>query len=445
VTTLLSFFSELFTYGLSLDEQLASSTPAVKADSIFAESRTRLQEAKAAAVAAGKRPADVEEALFAVVAWLDEVIAKHPAHWDAGNPLQVEFFDTRNAGNEFFSHLHSLGAEQDEVREVYYVAMCLGFVGQYYFEAGDTGELGKVKEMQVRHLPSAPAALHTLAQEKITAQPYEVRDPDGLRLPSRLPEKIAKGGVTLAIAGVAGILSYYLLAARTEEPAGPDMQAVTRLLAAYPCHDFDVAIAEDTGLVQVRGHVKSVSDRDKLKQELSSLEGGEKVVVEVETLADPFCEVVGVVAPLRRNNEAGGGALSVATRSGSERLMEDDIISFDATVPKQEHCLYVDYLVADGASVVHLFPSAPGDKACGQSSQTVAIGDPKPGVVPWKVTPPFGREMVIAISSPKPLFADRSDGIESPAAYVSTLRELVNRGDAQIMVDYSLVITEKKQ
>ena len=121
----------------------------------------------------------------------DEIVARHPTFWEAATSLQVTLFDTTNAGNEFFTHLGSLSPQQDEVREVYYVALCLGFVGQYYYEVGDQGELGKLKELHVRHLPAAAALLQALADEKITAQPYRVADPAGPRMPNRWPERVA--------------------------------------------------------------------------------------------------------------------------------------------------------------------------------------------------------------------------------------------------------------
>ena len=68
-------------------------------------------------------------------------------------------FNTNNAGNEFFQHLSALKQDQDEVREVYYHAILCGFVGQYYYENADTGELGKLKELHARQLPVAPAPI----------------------------------------------------------------------------------------------------------------------------------------------------------------------------------------------------------------------------------------------------------------------------------------------
>src|SRR3546814_1140178 len=150
-------------------------------------------------VLAGQRPEHIEAAAFALVAWIDELISRNPAYWNEASPLQVAMFNTNNAGNEFFYHLGNLKAGEDEVREVYYHALLLGFVGQYYFETGDTGELGKLKELHARQLPVAPAPTHVLREEQITPQPYLSKDPPGPRCPRQWDKLLLKAGMVVAL------------------------------------------------------------------------------------------------------------------------------------------------------------------------------------------------------------------------------------------------------
>ena len=208
MATLLTYFADFFTFGQALNGTLTKqgSYPRSSAD-VYSELRSRIDSAKLAAQQGQKRDADINDACFAVVAWLDEVIASHPDWWKDATQLQVTLFATNNAGNEFFTHLSKLTAEQDEVREVYYVALCLGFVGQYYYEAADTGEIGRLKEIHGRQLPTPPAILSDIPKEKITPQPYRVADPATLRFPARWPEMFLKGGIVTSIAVVVGILT----------------------------------------------------------------------------------------------------------------------------------------------------------------------------------------------------------------------------------------------
>jgi type IV/VI secretion system ImpK/VasF family protein len=441
VPTILQHFAGVFSYGLALDEELSQEGQSRRGpDQLYGELHRRVEEARNAALQDQKRKEDVNEATFAMVAWLDEIVARHPAFWEAATSLQVRLFDTTNAGNEFFSHLSALGPQQDEAREVYYVALCLGFVGQYYYEVGDQGELGRLKEMHVRHLPAAAALLQTLADEKVTAQPYRVADPPGPRLPSRWPERVAKAGIAVALVTVAGILAYYLW---PRGPIGPDPEQVAKVLEKYACHDFRMT-EQPSARLEISGHMRGPSERERLTKELRALRGGDQITLKVETLSEPFCEVVGLVAPLRRANQEGAGGLKIATRNGNTRLVEDEVIALDASLPESPTCLYVDYFVADATTVVHLAAPEDGERACRSGSGTVPIGDAKPGQPPWKVSPPFGREMVLAIASPAPLFARPRDGIESPREYLDALRKAIDGSGDDLVADYMLVTTEKK-
>lgn len=92
----------------------------------------------------------IRHALFAVVAFIDEQLAS--TSWNgqqewSRNLLQREYFDTTNAGVEFYSRLDSLNpfnpAERD-IREVYYYCLSLGFSGKFYGE-GAQSALNKIR------------------------------------------------------------------------------------------------------------------------------------------------------------------------------------------------------------------------------------------------------------------------------------------------------------
>lgn len=77
---------------------------------------------------------DYELARFAVFSWIDETVMG--SEWtDKGRwlaeTLQLRYFNTTDAGVEFFQKLKEMGPHQIEVREVYYLCLCLGFMGRY--------------------------------------------------------------------------------------------------------------------------------------------------------------------------------------------------------------------------------------------------------------------------------------------------------------------------
>jgi len=82
------------------------------------------------------------DALFAACALIDELILgsqwKCKDQW-ARSPLQKRYFDTNNAGTEFYQKLDQLNPsdpKDQDVREVYLYALVAGFSG-CYFEAGE--------------------------------------------------------------------------------------------------------------------------------------------------------------------------------------------------------------------------------------------------------------------------------------------------------------------
>jgi type VI secretion system protein ImpK len=112
--------------------------------------RTRMKQAlrEIASTAArkGYSADDVQEANFAVVAFLDETVLTSDAsasEW-AQKSLGEELFGQRSAGELFFKRLETLRANRDsqslaEVLEVYYLCLLLGYEGK--FAGGSKAEL----------------------------------------------------------------------------------------------------------------------------------------------------------------------------------------------------------------------------------------------------------------------------------------------------------------
>jgi len=80
---------------------------------------------------------DLISARFALTAFIDEAIARSDWHatqqW-ATRPLALEYFQTNNAGDEFFDKLEDLRRRPDVktgLLEVYYTCLTLGFQGKY--------------------------------------------------------------------------------------------------------------------------------------------------------------------------------------------------------------------------------------------------------------------------------------------------------------------------
>ncbi|WP_295527074.1 DotU family type IV/VI secretion system protein [uncultured Pseudacidovorax sp.] len=149
---LFDFYAPLFSFGLALQAQAAAAREPAQASRL---AREQLMRARSQALDAGHALAQVESATFAVVAWLDEVLAQWPQ--GAADSLQLMLFNSTTAGTEFFHHLSALGPHDAQVREVYWYALAQGFHGQYHFERGqDAGMLARLKALHAAQLPLAP-------------------------------------------------------------------------------------------------------------------------------------------------------------------------------------------------------------------------------------------------------------------------------------------------
>jgi type VI secretion system protein ImpK len=93
-------------------------------------------ETRAAEVGYGQE--SVRQAKFAIVALIDGIVLQ--SHWSirgewTGKPLEMQFFNDFNAGQEFFIKLNSLRGskekEQLQVLEIYFQCLALGFRGEH--------------------------------------------------------------------------------------------------------------------------------------------------------------------------------------------------------------------------------------------------------------------------------------------------------------------------
>ena len=437
---LLHHFTPLFSYGLALDEKVSANQASEPAASVIARARELIDRAKAAALADGKRPEQVDGAAFAVVAWIDEIMARNPSWLVSGAPpLQVKMFNTNNAGNEFFQHLSALKQDQDEVREVYYHAILCGFVGQYYYENADTGELGKLKELHARQLPIAPAPIHTLREEKITPQPYAIADPSGPRYPRQWDRTLLRIGALIALLIPIGYLIYILIA----QPKPTIEAPVQAALAAFPCSDLTASVDEDKGTVKIGGYVSRADDITGVRQRITALEGVKSADVQVQLRIWPHCEVVKILEPFEARNKDSGYGLTVTPSTGhSDRFIEGEKVTIKVTQANYDGYLYVDYYFVDG-NMAHIFPH-PNEPESGRlvkAGETLVIGNTPEG---WEVGAPFGQELITVISSPTPLYEGSLPTFDKAEDYLPKLRQMLdaNRGNTKLVATYLFMQTE---
>ena len=430
-------FSALVSFGLALDASVAAGMPMLAHGAAQQEARRLLEAARGAADAQGTPAAQVELAAFAMVAWIDEVLARHPGA--NGTPaLQVQLFNSNNAHSEFFHHLSALGADDDAVREVYWHALALGFKGQYYFEDGDRGELGKLKDLHGRQLALHPAAAGSLAQERITAQPYGVPDPRGPNDTRRRDRTLLRSGAALALMLP---LLYLLWLWSTGPPAVATGlgQRIEQQLQTFACADLSATV-DAQGRTRVSGFVSLPGDLPRVEREVGGMPGVQAPQFDVGLRVWPHCEVFAILKPYQTRNREKAYGLDVDAPSAREgKLREGDSVRVRVTAPRHDSYIWVDYYTADG-SVMHL--NAGHTPVPLRGGETLEMGRDIPSS--WLVSPPFGSVLITVLSSPVP-FAEAADRppFELASAYLLRLREALaaSKNSERLIADFVFLDT----
>jgi type VI secretion system protein ImpK len=143
-------------------------------------------------------PDELEDARFALVAWVDESVLR--SGWPGREEwlrelLQMQLYRTNRAGNEFYERLARLRPTQTAAREIFLLCLAFGFEGQY---AGHDAERRALIAQQLDALRAAGRALDPVRESPVTPSAYEVE----IRLGPRGRGRIGRALLVLA-AGVA--------------------------------------------------------------------------------------------------------------------------------------------------------------------------------------------------------------------------------------------------
>lgn len=142
--------------------------------SVQAQVDALLAAAKAQAQNAGIDEVDTTEAVFAVVAWIDEMMLATP--WSGADGwkrqlLQRRYFNVSNAGVTFFTRMDALSQHQSEAREVYFYCLCLGFAGRYGYDRNPQ-TLADLKNSSLKQLMQDGSALQGEAGKLMFPEAY---------------------------------------------------------------------------------------------------------------------------------------------------------------------------------------------------------------------------------------------------------------------------------
>ncbi len=149
---LIDCFAELITYTNYFLKGLKDSHPSF--EDIKKNYQMLISRSMDAARSAGFTNEKWQEGFFPVCAWIDETILcsqwSEKEQW-VSNQLQKDYFNTTNAGEEFYIRLENLEDEAKDVREVYEFCLVMGFKGKYY-QASDIGRLEDIRYTNLKRI-----------------------------------------------------------------------------------------------------------------------------------------------------------------------------------------------------------------------------------------------------------------------------------------------------
>jgi hypothetical protein len=198
--------------------------------------------------------------------------------------------------------------------------------------------------------------------------------------------------------------------------------------------------------VQLAG-VVSVDDDVAAATNLAMVPKVSSVANALTVLAWPFCDAVNIadiVAP------AAAGITPPQIQSGSPDMVfkDGDRLVLKVTSASIDGYLYVDY-VDDGGNVAHMLPNKHTPDNSLRAGRDVTVGaakDDKSGEPAYEVSAPFGKRMILAITSRAPLFDKPRDQVENAATYLGALRatlaKMRNDDPASAVMSYRFITTE---
>jgi type IV/VI secretion system ImpK/VasF family protein len=422
-------FSKLISYVLLFEQANQQGQFQPSHEQTRREIAALLEQEKATLKREGLPDRDYQDAAFAVIAWADETILKHSswthhAEWDA-LPLQLEYFQTRNAGEEFFERLERLRPEQKSIRDVYYVCLGLGFSGRYFLGLEDELKLNQIRHEQARHVSLPVEDIEDVG--KLTPQPYEVRVPTSGQIEQPWTDLLLKAGLPLLILVPIVLALLYWFWLPPKPALIPLAEGVQQWLDSHPkvlqCARVSL-IDEQAGVVTLSGRVASEAQRANIRQGLQSLDKRLQVKDAFEVVAWPFCEVLDLLDPFKkRNEEQVFGLTARLDKPGDPPLYyhkENFIVQVKAPA-KFESYVYVDYYSTD-ETVGHLFPNAKETSNRLGPGRRYTVGQLN-GPRQWSVLPPFGRDLVTVIASKAPLFSQSRPEAEPVRTYLQDLHQ----------------------
>lgn len=174
-----------------------------------------------------------------------------------------------------------------------------------------------------------------------------------------------------------------------------------------------IRVRADGNRRALSGFVASDADLETVNAIATAVPG--TAVTDVDVANWPLCEAL-----LTLDRPLAAADQPKINLSGNGALRAGDNMTIEVQSPGGPRNLYVTYIQADG-SILHLAqPAASGEPVA--AGTVMKFGDGREGRSRFLVGPPFGREMIIALASPRRLFDAALPARQAAREYLTELR-----------------------
>jgi hypothetical protein len=272
---------------------------------------------------------------------------------------------------------------------------------------------------------SRPSRTGDAARGRQTATTTK-REPQSSALGTR---KAVIGGALVLLLAIGGVLAW-LLIPKPPPPEPPiDRIALLRTAAGEALQGFQCARlsaqVSQTGNIDVTGYVASDADNQQVTGRLQALPDVGRINSQLAVMKPPLCDALGILGDYTSTqlNDPAGPQIDPGGSLGTYFAGQNLRIGVTATSLFKGY-LYIDYIDGAEGYVVHLFPNEFRRDNAVEAGAKVDIGTLPQEIEGYRVKAPFGTSLVIAVSTPEPLFSALRPTFEEKAAATQYLAEL---------------------
>jgi serine/threonine-protein kinase len=238
------------------------------------------------------------------------------------------------------------------------------------------------------------------------------------------------GGAVVLVLAIGGGLAWLLVPSPGPGPTPqPPTNKIALLTAAadaavqgFQCANPSVHVSQ-SGDISVTGYVASPADKEQVTAKLGSLADAGSIKNQLDVMKWPLCEMRGILEAQTASRPTDPGVPHIEPGGELGTYFTNDYLKpIVTTTSLYDGYLYIDYVDPDG-SIAHLSPNEARPAVVIPRGTAVKIGTLSQEK--YQIKEPYGTGLLVAISTPKQLFAalrpiqEQGDGTKQ---YLAELR-----------------------